>query len=365
MHVKKIFLASSAELKADRDTFERMLARINPQWRSRDITFDLILWENFIDAMSPEGLQKEYDKAVSECDVFVMLFFTKVGKYTLEEFETAFADLAAGTGPKIYTFFKNDSILTGDLDDGVKSLLEFKARLQALKHYPTYYRNIEDLLFQFSRQLEMLYGGDGTTSSEISDATPQWKIDEIALVLSHRQMFGDRGVDPVDPARLVTVLKRSTSQVRKAILNLAQDLRRETWFADKNRMQRTIPVFEALVKADPMWHASFGNLGFALKDKFDPDLRRAYDCLTRAVELRGDRVEEGIFYQYSRALCLIQLDANFVARKPSDAATRAAVLEPLRQARRELDATWDQVMDYPDSVDIRAWLELNGSPRLT
>ena len=55
MQVKKIFLASSAELKADREAFERMLARLNPQWRSRDITFDLVVWENFIDAMSPSN----------------------------------------------------------------------------------------------------------------------------------------------------------------------------------------------------------------------------------------------------------------------------------------------------------------------
>ncbi len=76
MQIKKIFLASSAELKEDREAFERMLARLNPQWRGRDIIFDLIVWENFIDAMSPAGLQKEYNKAVEECDVFVMLFFS-------------------------------------------------------------------------------------------------------------------------------------------------------------------------------------------------------------------------------------------------------------------------------------------------
>jgi len=204
MPVIKIFLASSEELKEDRRAFEIMLARLNPQWRSRELTFDLVVWENFIDAMSPEGLQKEYSKAVQECDVFVMLFFTKVGKYTLKEFETAFADLATGTGPKIYTYFKNDSILTGDLDDGVKSLLEFKTRLQVLKHYPTLYRNTEDLLFQFSQQLELLYGGDGTASLDITDTTPQAKIGEIALVLGHRQLFGDTGGEPVDPARLAT-----------------------------------------------------------------------------------------------------------------------------------------------------------------
>jgi len=364
MPVIKVFLASSEELKDDRRVFELMLARLNPQWRARDVTFDLVVWENFIDGMSKEGLQKEYNKAVRDCDIFVMLFFTKVGRYTLEEFETAFTDLAAGTGPKIYTYFKNDFILSGDLTDQVKSLLEFKARLQALQHYPTYYRNTEDLQWQFSRQLELLYGGDGTTSSDITDATPQSKIGEIALVLCHRQLFDDTGADPVDGTRLGKAVLRASRQVRTAILNMAQDVRRETWFADKHRMERTVPVFEALVRADPKWHAPHGNLGYALKDKLVPDFTRALESLTRAVELRGDRVGEGLFYQYSRALCLINLDAKFAARQHADAEMRAAVLESLRQTRRELEATWDQVLEYQDSADIRTWLEVNGSPRL-
>jgi hypothetical protein len=194
--IKKIFLASSEELQEDRRAFEIMLARLNPQWRSREITFEIVVWENFIDAMSKEGLQQEYNKAIQDCDVFVMLFFTKVGPYTLEEFETAFADLKAGTGPKIYTYFRNDFILTGNLDENVRGLLDFKARLHELKHYPTLYRNTEDLQWQFSRQLEMLYGGDGATGTEVSDSTPQSKVGEIALVLSHRQLFGDGAPAP-------------------------------------------------------------------------------------------------------------------------------------------------------------------------
>jgi hypothetical protein len=364
MPIIKVFLASSQELQDDRRAFEIMLARLNPQWRARDITFDIVVWENFIDAMSKEGLQKEYDKAVRDCDVFVMLFFTKVGPYTLEEFETAFSGLATGTGPKIYTYFRNDFILTGDLEENVRTLLDFKARLQALKHYPTYYRNTEDLLWQFSRQLEKLYGGDDTTSSEVTDAMSQSKIGEIALVLAHRQLLGDAGAGTVDAARLANAVRRCSPQVRNAILNMALEIRRETWYADKHRMERTIPVFEALVQADPKWHVPLGNLGYALKDKYVPDFARALDSLTRAVELRGDRLDEGPYYQYSRALCLISLDAKFADRHAADDATRGRVLEALRAARRELDASWDQIMENPDAADVRTWLEVNGSPRL-
>jgi hypothetical protein len=365
MRVIKIFLASSEELKEDRRAFEIMLARLNSQWRSRDITFELTLWEFFIDAMSKDGLQKKYDEAVRGCDVFVMLFFTKVGPYTLEEFETAFKDLEAGKGPTVYTYFRNDFILTGDLGENVRSLLDFKARLQTLKHYPTYYRNTEDLQWQFSRQLEMLYGGDGTTTTAVTDKTPQSRIDEIALVLTHRQLFNDGGV-AVDGDGLAQVVLRCSRPVRTAVFNLAQDLRRDTWDADKRRMERTIPVFEALIKADTRWHLPFGNLGFALKDKYQPDYTRALALLTRAVELRGDRYNEGAFYEYSRALCMINLDLDYAAqpRRAAAAQTRGQVIEALRAARRELDSIWDQVMENPDAVDIRTWLEVNGSPRL-
>jgi hypothetical protein len=364
MQVKKIFLASSEELKDDRRSFELMLARLNPQWRPRNLTFDLVVWENFIDAMSKEGLQKEYNKAVEDCDIFVMLFFTKVGRYTLQEFETAFADLTGGTGPHLYTYFRNDFVLTGDLDDNVKSLLDFKNRLRELKHYPTYYRNTEDLQWQFSRQLELLYGGDGSLSAEITDSTPQSTIGETALLLCHRQLFGDNGAEHVDVARLGAAVLRASRQVRFAIFNMAQDVRRENWALDKHRMERTIPVFEALGRADPKWHAPVGNLGYALKDKFVPDWQRALESLTRAVALRGDRADEGPFYQYCRALCLVMLDPRFAERKPAEPAQRSAVLEALRAARRELDANWDELIANPDAADVRLWLDVNGSPRL-
>jgi hypothetical protein len=366
MQVRKIFLASSEELKEDRRAFELMIGRLNQQWRQRDFVFDLVVWENFIDAMSKEGLQKEYNKAVRDCDIFVMMFFTKVGRYTLEEFETAFADMTAGTGPHIYTYFRNDFVLTGDIDDGIKSLLEFKAKLRALNHYVTHYRNTEDLQWQFSRQLEMLYGGDGTSSPEITDNTPRARIEEAALVLGYRQLYGSDGLNQVDVGRLQAAVQRAGSQVRTAVFNLAYEVRRENWATDKHLMERTIPVFEALVRADAKWHAAHGQLGYALKDKLVPDWKGAKESLDRAVELRGEQSGEGFYYQYVRALCAINLDPGYAAqpKRPTDAATRNAVLDILKHARRDLDDQWERLFQDPESADIRTWLHLNGLPRL-
>ena len=77
-----IFLASSEELKEDRNSFQIFLSQLNESWKDQDIQFKLTLWEDFKDAMSRSGLQGEYNIAAGKCDIFVMLFFTKVGQYT-------------------------------------------------------------------------------------------------------------------------------------------------------------------------------------------------------------------------------------------------------------------------------------------
>ena len=363
MQIKKIFLASSEELLNDRRAFELMIGRLNPQWRQRDIVFDVVVWQDFLDAVSRDGLQQEYNKAVADCDVFVMLFFTKVGPYTLQEFETALASMQAGTGPRIYTYFRNDLILTGDIDDSIKSLLDFQARIKQLAHYVTTYRNTEDLQYQFSQQLEKLYGEGGADAQEIDDSTPPVRAGEIALLLAFRHLYGDTRVDL---ERLGAAVERAGRQVRETLYQMASEMRREHWYADKRLMERSIPIFEALTRCHPDWHSPWGQLGYALADKVVPDWRRAKECLDRAVSLRGDGVRDGYFYNYNRARCAVQLDPNFgkQPRQPADAATREAVLEVLRLVRRELDPDWENALRWPTSEPLREWLTLNGSPRL-
>lgn len=361
MTPKQIFLASSAELADDRRAFELMIGRLNQQWRVRGQAFDVVLWENFVDALSPQGLQKEYDKAVADCDLFVMMFFTKVGPYTLQEFETAFKGLQARSRPRIYTYFRNDAILTSDIDEGIQSMLAFKARMRELGHYVTHYRNTEDLQYQFSRQLDLLYGDEGEAATDLDEHTPPVKVGEIALLLTYRHLFD---TVKVDTARLGKAVELASRPVRNTVFQMASDLRRDTWFAEKRQMERTIPVFEALTRSDASWHQPWGNLGYALVDKLEPDWRRAKASLDQAVLLRGDRVEEGFFYQYNRARCAVQLDPAYAVRQPADAAGREAVLKVLRDARRELDLHWERVLEQPGSVPLRDWLALNGSPRL-
>ncbi|TVR65827.1 MAG: hypothetical protein EA420_02395 [Candidatus Competibacteraceae bacterium] len=157
MRTQKIFLASSSELQEDRKAFEIFLNRKNKDWVKQGVFLELIVWEDFLDAVSKTRLQDEYNRAIRECDLFVMLFFTKVGKYTAEEFETAFGQFQATGKPFIFTYFKDAEISTGSIDeDDLMSLLAFKKKLKVLGHFHTPYRNLDALQLHFSQQLDKL-----------------------------------------------------------------------------------------------------------------------------------------------------------------------------------------------------------------
>ena len=156
MKKQKIFLASSSELKDDRDQFEIFIGRKNKELVDRNIFIDLVMWEDFLDAMSQTRLQDEYNKAINESDIFIMLFFTKVGKYTEEEFDKAFKQFKETNKPFVYTYFKDAFISTGDLNEDVISLIRFKNRLSGLGHFCSSYKNIDELKFKFEQQLYKL-----------------------------------------------------------------------------------------------------------------------------------------------------------------------------------------------------------------
>ena len=157
-HMKKmktiqIFLASSSELKDDREQFEIFINRKNKEYIKDGVFLELVLWEDFLDAMSPTRSQDEYNKAVAGCEVFVGLFHTKVGKYTNEEFHKALETFKANGKPLIYNYFKDEAINMSKITPEIMSLLNFKEKLKELGHFQTNYADINDLKFQFNNQL--------------------------------------------------------------------------------------------------------------------------------------------------------------------------------------------------------------------
>jgi hypothetical protein len=151
MNKIRIFLASSDELKSDRNLFEIEIYRKCKAWYDKGIFLHLDIWEDLSARMSYDGSQSEYNKYVHSADVFVLLACTKLGMYTCEEFEKAFGKFTETKKPFIFTYFKSSS--HGAIEE---SLTKFQQKLHDLGHFYCAYEDSNDLWNQFNKELERL-----------------------------------------------------------------------------------------------------------------------------------------------------------------------------------------------------------------
>jgi len=227
----KLFLASSAELKADRLAFEVFINRKNKEWVARGVFLELVIWEDFIDAISQTGLQAQYNQAISGCDLFVMLFWTKVGRYTQEEFDTAFGQFQAANRPFIFTYFKDAPISTGNANrQDLQSLWAFQEKLDALGHFYTGYQTSDGLHLHFNGQLDKL-AANGFINFE-----PE--RDTVAGVGADGYQATHSGSGPVAQGRGATALGKGAVNIgstHTGTINTGTQIIANYFFATKNR----------------------------------------------------------------------------------------------------------------------------------
>ncbi|MEM8964286.1 MAG: hypothetical protein AAGD38_22565, partial [Acidobacteriota bacterium] len=125
----------------------------------------------------------------------------------------------------------------------------------------------------------------------------------------------------------------------------AEKVRAATWRNDKQTMELSIPLFEALIHADPSYHRDHGQLGYALKDKADPEYERAIGHLSEAIRLRDALGSKGYrLYELNRAECWIR----------SKTGTTQAILRDLRAATA---AGLEKQIFNKDIEHISEWLK--------
>lgn len=109
-------------------------------------------------------------------------------------------------------------------------------------------------------------------------------------------------------AELTAAIKQASADVSKRVFNLAQEFRRSAHGAgEKSRVERTIPIFEALIESDPQQHQYYAELAFAYKDSDSPDLFKVIQYLDKAIALRGNQQRAETWnYELSRAITRIQ-----------------------------------------------------------
>ena len=153
MKTIKIFLASSEELSDDRNAFGNLVRRLDKIYEKRGIRIELFEWEDYDAAYNDRRKQDEYNDQIKASDMFLALFHTKAGKFTIEEFDVATEEFKKHASPKVYTYCK-------DLKEGEQEspeLTEFKRRLfNEMGHYWSRYNNRDSMQLHFVMQLQLV-----------------------------------------------------------------------------------------------------------------------------------------------------------------------------------------------------------------
>ena len=148
----KVFLASSEELKYDRLAFSDLIRKLDNIYEKRGIRIRLFQWEDFDAAYNDKRKQDEYNEYVKQSDLFLALFRTKAGKFTVEEFELARDEHREKGLPKPHVYCRD--LEQGETED--KTLTEFKQRLFAeMGHFFARYKNEDGLNLHFVMQLQL------------------------------------------------------------------------------------------------------------------------------------------------------------------------------------------------------------------
>lgn len=161
MKTIKIFLASSDELKPEREMMASLANSLNTIFEKQGIHVIVVEWENLNDSMGVLHKQEEYNEKLRTCDICMTLFWTKFGKYTKEELDTAYQQLKDGKNPqKLYVYFKECEYPSVELKQFRDSFP------QKYGHFPTHFSNLDTLKANFLQQF-MIYQNEKLIGSNI------------------------------------------------------------------------------------------------------------------------------------------------------------------------------------------------------
>lgn len=137
-----VFIASSAELKLERNELVDLVQDLNDKQEKLGIKIKSVLWEYMDSSMGEKRKEDEYLEKLQECEICIVMFWRTLGEYTVEELDVAVAEMKAGRLPKqVCVMFKEPC-------DGISNeLLEFKESFSMkYPHIPTLTFSDEKLL---------------------------------------------------------------------------------------------------------------------------------------------------------------------------------------------------------------------------
>ena len=264
MKTIKIFLASSEELKEERKELADIIANLNHILSRRDIFVDLVKWEYLDASMGPAHKQDEYNAELRECEMCIILYWTRFGIYTKTELDTAYGELKEGHNPrKLYVYFKDSDAISEELK------LFRDSFPSKYGHFFTDFSNIDTLKAHFLLQFmdymsKHLQGGEvvvvensqvkvnGQTFVDLSKVPFAGNNEEYNLLLKNikktKKLLSIS--EPEDPeyseyAQELQELEKKLAQMESSLWDTALMVTRLSSTKQSERLQRAVDLFNS------------------------------------------------------------------------------------------------------------------------
>ena len=260
----KVFLASSEELEQDREAFGNFIRRLDNLYEKRGIRIKLFEWEDLDSAYNDERKQDEYNKYIKQSDLFLALFRTKAGKFTVEEFELARDEHREKGLPKPHVYCRD--LNEGETED--KTLSDFKKMLfEEMGYFFVRYKNKDGLNLHFVMQLQIF---ENSLENKVD-------VDGDKLVYEGISVGRVDNIDFFAKNKDFIRMREDLKDLDKDIIKLR--LRLEKYPEDKDFQ---IELQEKLNKRN------------ALQEEFEHYRKQILNIERRIIELQGQEINEAV-----------------------------------------------------------------------
>lgn len=240
--IVKIFIASSAELAVERAASVNGIVNLNDSFK--DLYLKPVQWEyTLVPGNNPgkANIQDAINPDLAESDLAIFLFYSKIGKHTLEEF-----DYATKQNKKIFTFFKYGfAPQTSAEIDTFRELIAFKESLNDVVLHLEYtdLRDFNGQLYQaLNKYLVKTYMAKAPDSNS-SNMMPQSNDQDLKQKLADKEeeikkLIELSNVSGAAVNQQVEILKNEKEEIKTKLLQSEEIIKQQT--KDKEDLQKKL-----------------------------------------------------------------------------------------------------------------------------
>ena len=152
-----IFLASSGELKTERDAINTFIAEENKRLFNSGIFLNLIMWEEQQKSVDKDRIQLRFNELLLDSEIVIVLFYTKAGQFTLEEFNLAYDNLRKENKPDyLFVFFDNRSVPQELITKDIFIIKGIKKKLQDDEQLYIEFDTVDNLKYELKKQMDLV-----------------------------------------------------------------------------------------------------------------------------------------------------------------------------------------------------------------